>query len=379
VKPSRQSTRMRILVLSYLNLGFAGGAEHWIVEAVTRWSMQHDVEVVTTSFGPRRTSVPPIPEGVRLTEVGVVDGSTLPNPGGLSKIRKGFEWADVAYFVYQPGGLEVAASLLQMATGTPVLAGHHGALLWYETEPQLPRRIRWMFEVLGPRNIRLGRTLYAHQATNSRDAKLLRRFHVRRVFEVPSAIECDDFEPIQKRHNFTMAFTGSFVHQKGVDRLPEVVEPVLASIPDAQFEFSGDGPCRDFLTRLLPLTGVHYLGFVDRQQQKQLLGSAHVYLAPSRYETFSKSAMEAMASGTPVVAMRVGGLEDYIVNGENGFLADDSRGFTQALLKMHETWEARPADYLRMCENARSTSLEYDWGKIGPRLDSVLEEVRLRG
>ena len=54
----------------------------------------------------------------------------------------------------------------------------------------------------------------------------------------------------------------------------------------------------------------------------RLLRAADLYVQPSHYEAFSNALIEAMATGLPVVASRVGGMLDCIVDGENGLLAN---------------------------------------------------------
>ena len=47
---------------------------------------------------------------------------------------------------------------------------------------------------------------------------------------------------------------------------------------------------------------------------------ADVYVLPSRYETFPMSVLEAYSCGKPVIASRVGGLKDLVINGVTGLL-----------------------------------------------------------
>ena len=49
---------------------------------------------------------------------------------------------------------------------------------------------------------------------------------------------------------------------------------------------------------------------------------ADVYVLPSQYETFPMTVLEAYSCGKPVIASKVGGLKDLVVNGETGLLFD---------------------------------------------------------
>ncbi len=63
--------------------------------------------------------------------------------------------------------------------------------------------------------------------------------------------------------------------------------------------------------------------FVDKMGQQQLAlwyNAADVVVVPSEYETFGMVALEAMASGIPVIASDVGGLHHLVVDGKTGFL-----------------------------------------------------------
>jgi len=86
----------------------------------------------------------------------------------------------------------------------------------------------------------------------------------------------------------------------------------------------GDGPDRvdaEFEARHLGVSEhVHFLGKID--DVAPLLASADVFLLPSHSESFGLSALEALASGVPVVGTRAGGLVEVVKEGETGFLRD---------------------------------------------------------
>jgi glycosyltransferase involved in cell wall biosynthesis len=78
--------------------------------------------------------------------------------------------------------------------------------------------------------------------------------------------------------------------------------------------------------------GVRWLGAVHGERKRELLAGARVLIVPSLVaETSSLVTMEALASGTPVIAMRRGALPSLIADGETGVLVDDLDGMVAAL------------------------------------------------
>ncbi|NQX12199.1 glycosyltransferase [Microbacteriaceae bacterium VKM Ac-2855] len=69
---------------------------------------------------------------------------------------------------------------------------------------------------------------------------------------------------------------------------------------------------------------VEFTGPVDRDEAARLLRSAAVALMPSAVETFGLVALEAAASGTPVLARRTDGLTDAVAEGRSGLLVDSA-------------------------------------------------------
>jgi glycosyltransferase involved in cell wall biosynthesis len=97
---------------------------------------------------------------------------------------------------------------------------------------------------------------------------------------------------------------------------------VVAEQADFRLEIAGDGPCLSSLQALAGSLGlgdrVRFLGRVD--DVAGLLGRAGMLVLSSRLEGISLTLLEAMARGLPVVATRVGGNPEVVVDGETGFL-----------------------------------------------------------
>lgn len=140
--------------------------------------------------------------------------------------------------------------------------------------------------------------------------------------------------------------------QKGIDHLLQAI--ACWNPPAERFEFriGGDGPMRrvyeNLATRLGVADRVSWLGAVSRERAPQLFRDCHIYVMPSRYETFGIVYAEAIASGKPVIATRCGGPED-IINSTNGRLVDvgDIEALAAAMAAMSADWNTYNAQEIR--------------------------------
>ncbi|MDR3496196.1 MAG: glycosyltransferase family 4 protein [Ancalomicrobiaceae bacterium] len=100
--------------------------------------------------------------------------------------------------------------------------------------------------------------------------------------------------------------------------------------------------------------------------------AADLFVFPTNYETFSLVSMEALACGLPVLATRVGGIEDYLVDGENGYFIE--RNPEQIADAVRRVFADRNR-YERLKLGARQTAEHYDWQRIGRLYLDLIEKV----
>jgi teichuronic acid biosynthesis glycosyltransferase TuaC len=139
----------------------------------------------------------------------------------------------------------------------------------------------------------------------------------------------------------------------------------------------GDGPLRRELqqaSRDAAFQGtVQFPGEVPQEQVALWLSAANVFCLPSRNEGTPNVIVEALASGRPVVASRVGGIPELISDGLNGFLAapEDVTGLANALgLAFERSWNAA---------DIAAGVADYTWESLARRNMAVLESAVERG
>lgn len=109
-----------------------------------------------------------------------------------------------------------------------------------------------------------------------------------------------------------------------------------------------------------------------RSDMPRVFGASDVLILPTVYEAFPLVCMEAMATGVPLITTPVGGVEDYLIHGENGFLTERDPGDIAGYIDRLFTSDH---EYGRISAAARQTALDYSWNRITDRYIDLFENV----
>jgi glycosyltransferase involved in cell wall biosynthesis len=163
---------------------------------------------------------------------------------------------------------------------------------------------------------------------------------------------------------------------KGHDVLLEALGRLSERGLDFVVGLAGEGTRRAMLERRASELGlgsrVQFLGQVD--SLGPVLLAADVVVLPSREESMPLSMLEAMARGRPMVASRVGGVPDVLVNGEHGLLVDpgDPEALAGALAELH----GQPELARRLGEQgADRVRAAFTWPHVVERFEAIYDEV----
>jgi len=189
------------------------------------------------------------------------------------------------------------------------------------------------------------------------------RIGVRNVRQVPLGVDLATFSPTRHSPELRarlgagadalLVHCGRLSTEKHAERSIDTVAALCDAGHRVRLVVAGDGPRRAALQRRASGLPVDFLGFVpDRARLATLLASADVSLAPGPHETFGLSALESMASGTPVVVSRSSALPEIV--GSAG-AADSPEDFARGV-----TTHLAAAEPLRRAA-ARSRAEAYSW------------------
>ena len=166
-----------------------------------------------------------------------------------------------------------------------------------------------------------------------------------RLAVIHNGVDLARFAPVTTgpsgRAPVTVATLANLRPEKGLLQLVEAAAVVVQKAPRARFVIWGDGPLRGDLDTLIQtrgLTGVVEMPGATRQPENALKG-CDVFVLPSLSEASSNVVLEAMGTGLPVVATRVGGLPGLVEDESTGLLVppDDVPALAQAIVRLLET------------------------------------------
>jgi glycosyltransferase involved in cell wall biosynthesis len=173
-----------------------------------------------------------------------------------------------------------------------------------------------------------------------------------------------------------IAYLGRVGLEKNVDLLIPVLMGVMKRCPEAHLLVTGDGPYLSEMRAEANRRGlsdhVTFTGYGGRDMVREVLTIADIFALPSLTETQGLVTCEAMACGTPVVAIGAMGTK-YVMGGDNGgfMVPNDKEAFTDSVLKLlrdPDLWRTKSAEAL---EHSRK------WGMpmLAERMETLYKSV----
>ena len=237
-------------------------------------------------------------------------------------------------------------------------------------------------------------------ATPAEQAQLrwLYRAGRRQIVVIPPGVDNERFNSVLSRDDAReqlgvnpesnlLLFVGRIEPLKAVDTILEALHVLRQRAPamlrNLSFMIVGGDPKSKVdreMNRLQALSaqlGIDQLvSFVGAKEQHELpvyYAAATAVILPSDYESFGMVALEAMSSGTPVIASQVGGLQFLVRDQETGLHIPAREPISLAECIMELLTDASRTEDMGLA--ASRIAQEYAWSRIAQRLLALLEDV----
>jgi glycosyltransferase involved in cell wall biosynthesis len=345
--------------------GIFGGGERYPRELAEALARRVDCELIT--FGPAPETAR-TPGGLRLRTLRANAYLRHPaNPVAVG-LPPALASADLIHTHHMRSAPSRIAAVVARARGVPAVVTDHGLAggTWGGLLPRLFDRFLTVSEY------------------SARELQAPRR----RTRVIYGGVDCDRYRPDPAVHRCGVLFVGRITPHKGIDRLIRALPPgtpltVAGSGGHDRSPPESDYPA--FLRRLARGKDVRFAGPVPDADLPALLRSAAVVALPSVHHTcygatvpvaelLGLVALEAMASGTPVVCSRTGGLSEIVVDGETGWLVEP--GDVAALRDRLEHVLRDPGTAAEVGRAAREHALEqFTWRACAERCLAAYAEL----
>ena len=259
----------------------------------------------------------------------------------------------------------VISSIVRPKKGMVVFAGTDVELI-------SRRAIRSIKDVIAYTHIKLGTSLWRQAIiigiTKKMELELKRTFRDREVRYIPVGIE----ETFFSDRKYTsgerrVLFVGRLERVKGIEYLIDAFRMICKKHDDVVLEIAGDGSLSTFLRKTVfsdPIirNRVRFLGRIPHEHIHKLMKKSTFLVLPSLSEGLPLTVLEAMASGLPVIASRVGGIPEIVVDGHNGLLVPPRS--VERLAFAMDRLLSNPSLIIELGRRAREVAEKYRISKV---------------
>jgi len=381
---------LKLLMYSPLSLTMGAGGDRWLIEIAPRL-VKNGVQptVIASNFVARsyRSNTTPwfvtqlIDKGIAYSEIptsSLFNRVNLPLllPKALRELSRVMKAHDLTYFMNAYALQDITLSLAKFISGgAKVMSSQHATMFQEGLLHNLYVRL-----VTRP----FLRTFDSHHVLNREDFARYREWKISNVYLLPNGVDTKRFVPLATKDDsaFTVLFVGRLDYQKGIDitldamRELESSNPALAS--KINLKICGTGPMSDTVDDFASKrNNVSYLGYVSDADLLEYYKSVSICLMPSRRETFGLVAMEAMASGTPILVTDIPGPRTFVDESFGRMVPPENpKALSEALAWYYRLFSEAPQELRAMGNRARDICIrEYDWDIVARKLANNMKQT----
>jgi glycosyltransferase involved in cell wall biosynthesis len=203
-----------------------------------------------------------------------------------------------------------------------------------------------------------------------------------RIFVSPSGgIDTNLFKPLKKfkkNEIFTLGYVSRIDEGKGWDILLKAINLIKSDL-EFKLIIIGSGKQEKKLKNMIKILKLeNYVKFLGSKKHEDLpfyFNQMDVFIFPTVLnESLGLVGLEAMACGIPIIGSKIGGLQDYIIDGKNGYFFEP-KNYKDLSQKILTFCNLNESDILKLKKEARETALKYDKNLITKNLINLFERI----
>jgi len=204
----------------------------------------------------------------------------------------------------------------------------------------------------------------------------LRAENIFRARTVHLGINLLNYSTISEGNN--LLYVGRLDRQKGIEFLLRAMSLIIKEFPMTRLDIIGDGPEKKKLKQAIKEleieNNITFVGWVQNNSTEKYYNKSTIVVVPSVWEEpFGLVGIEAMSVGRPVIASRVGGIPEWLDDGETGFLVDpgNPEQIAEKVIQLLSNRELLK----QMGKNARKKAEQFSIEKHADKIEKVYEEL----
>jgi len=203
--------------------------------------------------------------------------------------------------------------------------------------------------------------------------RVFRTKRVKNNYYIPNALDLNTFKRDKSLERKYIGFIGRLTKIKGIDYFLKIIEKFQDIDKDQEFLIVGDGQHLSNVKKAMKKYPIKFFESVPHDQMPNLYNQCSIFVQTSRAEGLPTCVLEALSCEVPVIASKVGGIQELIQDGVNGYIyksGDINKAIEQIKLIREKN------NYELLGKNGRNLiESKYSWNIIVKKVIEVYERI----
>ena len=188
----------------------------------------------------------------------------------------------------------------------------------------------------------------------------------------------DLFEYCNIKNTYQLLFVGRFEKVKGIEFVISALPKILNKFPNAKLNIVGEGKYKNSLIKIVKMLkldkSIKFIRWMERNKLISYYNNSSIFVMPSICpEAFGLVGIEAMSVGRPVIASNVGGISEWLDDGETGYLVEpgNSEQIAEKVIKLFSDRKLME----QMGKNASKKAEQFSFEKHANEIEKIYKEL----